>query len=303
MTTTLEPLFDLPGLPIHRRRRTERITSVLGTPLPATPHGYALAHHFLEGAEQAARAQEADLLAWYRTTPPDLLAHLSDGTHTILNPHPEQRARAPISETEYYLVAPDTPAPSIHTRALIHAAIASATDHGFGPLLRNHAPIICLLDHRQVHDPLHSWALTRLPGTVFTDYTDHPEVLARDLIHEAAHNWLNEALALHAVQLPDDITFYSPWRGTHRPLFGFLHACWAFALTVLYSQRAISEVLADQTVASFLNAYQDMQRNLLKSAAKQLPAALRILPPGALKDRLYGTFSQAREVLAEPSRG
>jgi hypothetical protein len=29
---------------------------------------------------------------------------------------------------------------------------------------------------------LHNSALTRLPGTVFTDYTAQPELLARDLI-------------------------------------------------------------------------------------------------------------------------
>ncbi|MFF5010537.1 hypothetical protein ACFY3G_48055 [Streptomyces phaeochromogenes] len=71
-------------------------------------------------------------------------------------------------------------------------AAAPATEHGFGTLLAQHAPVICVLNRRRLDEILHNWALARLPGTVFTDYTAHPEVLARDLIHEAAHNWINE---------------------------------------------------------------------------------------------------------------
>lgn len=294
-TTTTEDLFALPGITAHRQRRTERIAAVLDIHLPATPRGYALAHHFLEGAEQAARAKDASLLAWYRSNPGDNLDHLLDGAHVILRPRPEQRLRTDISDTEYYLAATDTLTPPPTARALVRAAVISATEHGFGPLLTHHAPVICLLDHRQLDESLHSWALTRLPGTVFTDYTDHPEVLARDLIHEAAHNWLNDALALHTVQLSDDIALYSPWRGTHRPAFGFLHACWAFALTVIYSHRALPA--ANQPAASFLSAYLRTQHDHVNAAMAQLNDALRLLPEGVLRARLHEAVSQSWSIL------
>ncbi|MFI1742579.1 aKG-HExxH-type peptide beta-hydroxylase [Streptomyces sioyaensis] len=79
-------------------------------------------------------------------------------------------------------------------------------------------PVVCLLEHRDLADTLFRWSITRLPGTVFTDYTNHPVVLARDLIHEAGHQWLNDALALAQAVLPDEVTFYSPWRATQRPV-------------------------------------------------------------------------------------
>ncbi|MGW2603599.1 aKG-HExxH-type peptide beta-hydroxylase [Streptomyces mirabilis] len=116
-------------------------------------------------------------------------------------------------------------------------------------------------------------ALTRLPGTVFTDYTAHPEVLARDLIHDAAHNWLNDALAAYDVGLPADVTFFSPWRGTPLPVYGFLHACWAFSLTVLYARQAGCD--ATGAVVPFLDAHLRQQESRFASALDSLADALR----------------------------
>nr|WP_262928550.1 HEXXH motif-containing putative peptide modification protein [Streptomyces sp. CBMA152] len=162
-------------------------------------------------------------------------------------------------------------------------------------MLTDHAPIVCLLDGRGLDEPLHSWALTRLPGTVFTDYTGHPEILARDLIHEAAHNWLNDALTLHGIHLPDGVTFYSPWRGTRRPVYGFLHACWAFSLTILYSQAAVTTT--DDPVKAFLNAYLHQQRTHLAAASLYLDKACHFLSHSALHDRLRDAVGRAQHAL------
>ncbi|MGW3389668.1 aKG-HExxH-type peptide beta-hydroxylase [Streptomyces cinereoruber] len=279
-----EALVALDGIADHQRQRTSRIASVLGNRLGASALDYAVAHHLLEGAEHAARARDADRLAWYRRTTVRDLTHLSAGPHIVLSPRPADLLRSEISETAYYLVGPDTsPAPA-EAHDLVRAAIASATEHGFGTLLTQHAPVICLLNRRRLDETLHSWALTRLPGTVFTDYTAHPEVLARDLIHEAAHNWLNDALTAHDVSLPTDVTFFSPWRGTPRPVYGFLHACWAFSLTVLYTRQA--RCSATGAVVPFLDAHLRQQESQFASVSKSLPEALSYVSAEAVRDHV-----------------
>jgi hypothetical protein len=293
--TTTESLFTLDGLSDHRRHCINRITAVLGTPLSPDTRAYALAHHLLEGAEQAARARNHGLLTWYRTTGHDQLGHLAEGDYLILTANPENRLRSSLADTEYYLITPNSaPAPP-GLRNLVRAALASATQYGFGSLLAEHAPIICLLDHRGLDDTLHSWTMSRLPGTVYTDYTDHPEILARDLVHEAAHNWLNDALALHAIKLPDDVTYYSPWRATHRPVYGFLHACWAFSLASLYSQQALAT--APQPAASALDAFLKQQVRHFEAAHQHVDAAAACLPSIDVRARIRETALRAQALL------
>ncbi|MFJ8982748.1 hypothetical protein [Streptomyces sp. NPDC102282] len=93
---------------------------------------------------------------------------------------------------------------------LTAAAYTTGSEAGFAEPLANYAVVTCLLRYKPLGDTLVSWTITHLPGTVFSDYTNEPAVFARDLIHEAGHNWLY------------------PWRKTKRPAFGFLHACWSF---------------------------------------------------------------------------
>ncbi|MGI5401291.1 aKG-HExxH-type peptide beta-hydroxylase [Streptomyces sp. CA-135486] len=286
-----EALVTLDGIAGHQHLRTSRIASVLGNRLPSSALDYAVAHHLLEGAEHAARARDADLLDWCRNTRTRDLRHLSVGPHILLNPRPDDLLRSDISETAYYLVRPDTSPASPEAHAQVRAALVSAAEHGFGTLLTQQASVICLLNRRGLDETLHSWALTRLPGTVFTDYTAHHEILARDLIHEAAHNWLNDALAAHDVSLPGDVTFFSPWRGTDRPVFGFLHACWAFALTVLYARAARHS--ATGAVASFLDSHLRQQAVRFATAAKCLERALSYVSADNVRDHIGHAVGEA----------
>ncbi|MGV9247250.1 aKG-HExxH-type peptide beta-hydroxylase [Streptomyces sp. NPDC003710] len=279
-----EALVDLGGIADHQRLQTSRIASVLGNPLGSSALDYAVAHHLLEGAEHAARARDGDRLAWYRRTTVPELTHLSAGPHIVLSPRPADLLRSEISETAYYLIGPDTNLAPPEALGLVRAAIASATEHGFGALLTQHAPVICLLNRRRLDETLHSWALTRLPGTAFTDYTGHPEVLARDLIHEAAHNWLNDALAAYDVSLPAEVTFFSPWRGTQRSVYGFLHACWAFSLTVLYARGARRS--ATGAVVPFLDAHLRKQAVQFAAIAKCLDQALSYVPANEIREHI-----------------
>ncbi len=260
--------------------------------------GYAVAHHFLEGAEASARACDQDAFSWYRTSvAADHTAWYTTttvGPRIILSPDLSSLPRSEISETPYILLGPNTTAPAVELRDLTTVAFATAAKTGFAALVAGHAAVVCLLRHKQFGDTLNSWTISRLPGTIFTDHIDDPAVLARDIIHEAGHNWLNDALAACDVKISTDAEFFSPWKKTTRPAFGFLHACWAFPLTMLYSARSLDRVSG--AVRTFLTAYLAQQRELLTTTTDDHARALTLISNDDLRHRLYSVHRAARDL-------
>ncbi|MFD9592686.1 HEXXH motif-containing putative peptide modification protein [Kitasatospora sp. NPDC059973] len=160
----------------------------------------------------------------------------------------------------------------------------SSHKHGFGDLLNQHAPIICLFERREIRDTLFSWSITRLPGTVFTDRVNSPEVLARDLIHEAGHHWFNDALTAASMSFPENVVFYSPWRKAISPAFGFLHACWAFSLTAIYSAQVVDT--ASSPAQGSLRDYLTGQGRLLWDALPALADTITLITSVPLRAQL-----------------
>jgi hypothetical protein len=256
---------------------------------------YCLAHHVLEGAEAAARARDTATFDWY-TAHPDanmvaLAAPTTVGPRIVLAPDIDRLPHSPISETPYYVLGPDTTAAPPALQELVSAAYDHGAQTGFAELLTAHAVIVCLLRRKALGATLDSWTITRLPGTVFCDHTSASAVLARDLIHEAGHNWLNDALTATACTFNTEETFYSPWKKMRRPTFGFLHACWAFPLTMLYTARALPQTTGDPH--RFLTAYLDQQRSLLASTVDDHARALTLIPDLDLRDRLATVHREA----------
>lgn len=297
MTTTaidfaLAPIQDL------RRDRTTRIYSILradDAPNRVAAADYCLAHHTLEGAETAARAGDAATFDWYRTHPdanaPALTTSTALGPRVVVAPGPEGLLRSPLSDTSYYLLGPNTAAAPPAQRELTATAYAMGAEAGFAGLLADHAVVACLLRRKNLGDTLISWSITRLPGTLFCDHIGDPAVLGRDLIHEAGHNWLNDALAATACKISDEAEFYSPWRKTSRPAFGFLHACWAFPLTMIYTTRILPDT--DGPTHDFLAAYLEQQRDLLATTAEEHTRALALITDPTLRQRLRTVHDEA----------
>ncbi|MBY8862382.1 hypothetical protein K7711_38330 [Nocardia sp. CA2R105] len=260
---------------LDARDRSETATSAMD---------YALAHHFLEGVELAARSGDGDTLSWYRTHPTSIPPHWFTPTPigpTIVQcPDPTTLLRSPLADTPYHLLGPSTEPASSRAAELVATAFDIAAEHGFGDLIANHSPIVCLLIERRLDEPLNSWAISRLPGTVFLDHVGDPTILARDLVHEAGHNWLNDALAAAGIGLDDGKTWNSPWKNTHRPTFGFLHSCWAFPLTMLFAARAIGRV--PEVLATYLAQH----RQKLATTDADHDCALAAITDIELRERL-----------------
>jgi len=272
----LAAILDLAGMDNHAHWRTAAARTVLregpGKPSRSSlPLAYALTHQLLEGATAAARRRDAASLLWYRRHADDDFESLQitteAGPYVVIAPAAHELVRFEVSETPIHLVDAHARPVNRKLRNLTRHAIGLAWTAGFGPLLQRHARAVCLVEARNIHGTLRSSSVTRLPGTVFTDYTASPVILARDLIHEAAHHWLNDALAVRRTSLPTTLV-HSPWRGTTRPLYGFLHACFAFSLTTLFAANVPTK--SDAAGSLVMADHCEQQRALLAEAGDDL---------------------------------
>ncbi|OKI50974.1 aKG-HExxH-type peptide beta-hydroxylase [Micromonospora sp. CB01531] len=298
--------FSFDSIQAHHRDRTRRIRTALkpgaqptamipDAPAETAAADYCLAHHVLEGAEAAARARDTATFNWYGAHPDANASALSTptavGPRIVLAPDLDRLPRSTISETPYYVLGPDTTAAPPNLQELAGAAYITGAKYGFADLLSGHAVVVCLLRHKQLGDTLDSWTITRLPGTIYCDHVNEPLVLARDLIHEAGHNWLNDALSATACEISDEVRFYSPWKKTSRPAFGFLHACFAFPLTMIYTARVLPETSGD--LYRFLAAYLEQQRGLLATTAADHDQALTLVTDPKLREGLHSVHREA----------
>ncbi|MFF6813525.1 HEXXH motif-containing putative peptide modification protein [Streptomyces sp. NPDC012403] len=257
---------------------------------------YALAHQRLEGAENAAYRRDATTLNWYHNAAGPALARRAHssrlGLHIVIALDEDEMIRGPHFDTPYYVLGPDTTGAAQSLVALADNAFGHVAVTGLDELAEAHAAVICLTGRRSPDQTLRSFAITRLPATVFTDHTGDAAVLGRDLVHEAAHNWLNDALdALH-ITIPDDETYFSPWRGTQRPAYGFLHACFAFPLTMIYAARA--RLRATGAGNAVLADHERQQRPRLDAAQDDFTRAVKLIPDPGLRERLDTVFQHAR---------
>ncbi|WP_254708916.1 aKG-HExxH-type peptide beta-hydroxylase [Streptomyces lunaelactis] len=293
--------LHLDAILTHRTARTAAIRDVLqpgGTRPPSIEHAvlaYALAHHQLEGAEAAAHRRDSSALAWYRADAShDLMRLTLDtglGPRIVVAPPGDQMIRTPLAETPYYVLGRDTAPAAAHLAALASSAFAHTDEAGLGGLTASHAAVVCLTGHRSPDQIVRNFTITRLPATIFTDHIGDPLVLGRDLVHEAAHNWLNDALAALQITIPEAV-FFSPWRNTERPAFGFLHACFAFPLTAIYTAHALPA--ASGPARTVLADHLRQQRSHLARTDDDFAQVLKLIDHEDLRQRLEAVYHYAR---------
>lgn len=304
MTKSQSEIFDLPAIDRLHAARAQRIRDLLVeapmTDEASPPTGvmglrYAISHHILEGAEAAGRAADRRAFTWYQGAASNWAADLYTATvvgpRIILAPGIEALRHSAISETPYFVLDPATRPADEYPTDLTLDAFAAAHEADFGNLLAGHAAVVCLLRGKPLGATLDSWTISRLPGTVFTDHVADPLVLARDLIHEAGHNWLNDAFTALHVKIDGDVSYFSPWKNTNRPAFGFIHACWAFPLTMIFTVEALTR--AEGPAREFFRTYLRVQARLLAAASQDHDRALTLVPDVDLRDRLRTMYRAA----------
>ena len=230
----------------QREQNIQRIAGLLSTIKPSSwDNGalvldrkltHALLYHSLYELKEAAKiADEARALAvlslWNRPAQTQRnLVQTICGDLFIQDSQDSCLARNIDSENEVWVLSGDTmdleAKPKI---SLVQRAVAIAEDVGCGYYLDAALAIVILMKQRELDEPTNSWSVSSLPGTIYMDYQIHPALVAKDLIHESAHCWLNECLDACRESLPSKEAFYSPWKRKMRPAYGIIHAGFAFS--------------------------------------------------------------------------
>lgn len=183
-----------------------------------------------------------------------------------------------IGEAPAYLIGTETTqSPTSSQLALAGDACGRARDIGFGPLLEA-VGILIFVRHRELLGQSNSWTTTALPGTIYTDFTDYPDALAVEIVHEAAHLWLNDAF--RAVGFPKRTRqrFKSPWKDAPREGFGFIHAVFAFSCVVILAREIIRRT-PDVPGKVFLHSIYRREAERLAMVAPDVSRALELVKP------------------------
>jgi hypothetical protein len=150
--------------------------------------------------------------------------------------------------------------------------------------------VVAVLGIAQPGAPTATWATGGLPYVVHLHLMPKAELVARDLIHEATHTYLNDWLASREVHLdPFTPIFWSPWKDSKRPLFGFTHSIMAFSVVTAFLANVMSD---DSTDWRWLRPFHDTERDRLQSCAESVALAVSMLPED-LADRLAAVYALA----------
>lgn len=183
-----------------------------------------------------------------------------------------------IGEAPAYLIGTETTqSPTVSQVALAADACGHAISIGFRPLLEA-VGVLVFVRHRDLLGQSNSWTTTGLPGTIYTDFTDYPDALAVEIVHEAAHLWLNDAF--RAVGFPKRTRqrFKSPWKDAPREAFGFIHAVFAFSCVAILAREIIRQN-PDAPGRTFLQSIYEREAQRLTMVTPDVSRVLELVDP------------------------
>lgn len=292
----------------RRRARADQIAGALGrlAGRPLRPRSdlrpevaYALLHHTIvdlkAAAEAGDRERPARVLAFWESDEPLSSVVPSPLGGVAVAGHRDARTidtGTPDAQLWALDLADPRPLPD-DRRALVADALAAIAACGCDGVVRRGMGALLLLEPRTFEEANRSWSTPLLPCTVHADYYLVPAFLGAELVHESAHNWLNDCLGALDVTLPPDELYFSPWKGRRRSAFGILHAALAFASVHAYLSALLASGLLDGDASSvrFCRARIALEAGKLEEAGPEFDAALRQVP-----DReLLGVFVNALE--------
>ncbi|MFJ5736192.1 aKG-HExxH-type peptide beta-hydroxylase [Streptomyces microflavus] len=114
----------------------------------------------------------------------------------------------------------------------------------FGEVVREGAGVVVAGGRIEAMSANNSWTLAELDATIYMDVPESPLRVAEALLHEASHNLLFEVVRSERITLEPERVWYSPWKRSRRPAYGFIHSVYAFSQLVSFwnAVQAPSEV-------------------------------------------------------------
>jgi HEXXH motif-containing protein len=171
-------------------------------------------------------------------------------------------------------------------------AAAATSRCGYGWLTGRALAIVVALHARRLNEATSSWTVSTLPCTVYTDHYPVPALMGKDLVHEAAHSWLNDCLAATRDELAGPAEFWSPWKQRNRTPFGMVHSGFAFSCVVNFLTR-LAAVTTDPVLAGYCEQRVPAERGRLTEARRGIEGAL-----GRTRDGRVRAMVAAELVLA-----
>jgi HEXXH motif-containing protein len=288
---------------VERERRLHTVLQRLPRPYAAIidqyPHRlvrWAMLHHLYRTALHAARVSDpaagSQLLTRWLS---------SDGlplTDVDQVPVPVDASNATAVETgadmPAHAVDPVCLAAGVSDEATtaVKGAVEVISRLGYGEVVAEGIGVVVLLNRRESGEPASSWTTLAFPGTVYLDWRAQPELLAEDLVHEATHAWLNDALDARSVWLPPEELYYSPWKQIHRSAYGMIHSIMAFSRVVNLLTRLIDES-GDNAVRTYCAARMEQEAGRLESIRATASAALAVIDDEDIADVIRTEYEHA----------
>ncbi|MBF6335103.1 hypothetical protein IU450_04295 [Nocardia abscessus] len=166
--------------------------------------------------------------------------------------------------------------PSSRERELLTSAVRVLERTGNLRCFSDTVGVVAVLGIATPGAPTATWATGGLPYVVHLHLMPRAELVARDLIHEATHAYLNDWLASRGLRLdPYTPIFWSPWKDAKRPLFGFVHSIMAFSVVTAFLASVMSD---DSSDWFWLSPFHSAERDRLRSCEESVASAVSMLP-------------------------
>jgi HEXXH motif-containing protein len=289
----------LASITAHRVGVTDKLLNLIASvfpdlnpdpPLVEGVVGYALAHHAIEGIREGARARNSAVARRAYTA----LA-VARGRQLVTASHASAIELTDLSsEMPVWAVsAADVDSAPADVVQLTERASAAALDAGYGWLVRNALGVVVTLHQRRLDEATSSWTVSRLPCTIYTDYYMHGTLLGKDLVHEAAHSWLNDCLTVTSEELDDSkAEYWSPWKQRNRTAFGIVHSAFAFSCVINYLGW-LRDQTPDPDVLAYCERRLPSERARLAEAASGIELAFKAIAEDPLRNMLRAEFASA----------
>jgi 8-oxo-dGTP pyrophosphatase MutT (NUDIX family) len=267
--------------------------------LQYTALGRAILHHAFYKAVLA--AESADLELAHDAL--DLLSshHDVDDPHAIVQSAFCDLPKYHDYESPPYLINPRALANSCSPKVknVFTAAVRLISDLNMDQTVTGAFGLVVLLKEKQDLDPSDSYTLSGLPGTVYIDTVPSIFRMGEIVLHEASHNWLNDALASFGVQFPKDKQWWSPWRHRPRPTFGILQGCFVFSRLLQYFAKGLGCASLSLSDTAYARKRLAVEHAILQQHQEMFKEVIDLLPQSDLHDLCAEELNRALNLCPE----
>ncbi len=150
-------------------------------------------------------------------------------------------------------------------RGLMDAALELVSATGWRQRVDANVGLVVIIGDVVSGTQICSWTNPTILHTIHQDLIQSRLIMARDLVHEATHLALNNALESLDLKLDRDTpAYYSPWKKVDRPEFGFLHSIASFVTVVDFLESALAHLSGTEA---------DVCARLIKAEVERLAQA------------------------------